>query len=437
MPDRPISWQENAGLLDLFGGMTPRPLPAQALFAPGPSAQSVPGYPLSNADEPTSIRTPDRTAVPATLPTPRSSFDAFLEQSRRTAPTIIQGGVQSQDFAIPESMFPSAPAGYRRAIMANGGPSVYQQILPEERTANGQDSLRQGRTMAEIQQANPGASPAELLALRAQMQRAAQAAAVENFMSRNETANRNTGVLSNREAVAQQLANSTERRNANEARSSRQQLIDSYIMSGRTTELPLALAMHDQAVAHNLANPPATSIFSPAASNPAAPAPASAPAQNLLQLSHEDILRPQLDSLLRQALVGANAPGAAPAARGEPHQPIGPLATTVPAEIGNNAITNFVSSLQNNGLMTEANRPLLHRFISQNFPGHVNRWFREGTATSGNLPSEIIGYLRGEQRTPHQDAANAMLQYLNRGGANIGMTPTLAERMLSAFDLQR
>lgn len=134
-------------------------------------------------------------------------------QQRPPQPLIFQGGVQTTDASLADAGG-AVPTGYRRAIMADGSPSFFQQILPNERTANGQDAMRQGTTMTEIQQANPGASPTQLLRMRAQTQQAADNAAAQNFAIRNEAANRNTGVISNADDASRHR-NDSERIRAN------------------------------------------------------------------------------------------------------------------------------------------------------------------------------------------------------------------------------
>jgi hypothetical protein len=110
------------------------------------------------------------------------------------------------------------------------------------------------------------------------------------------------------------------------------------------------------------------------------------------------------------------------------------LPATVGRSIGNDALTNFVTSLQTNNLMTPGNRAVLHRYITQNFPGHVNPWFSEGTRWSGL--GHVMGGLGLSQPTPHEDAAKAMMDYLNQGGAGIGTAPNIPSRLLSLFNME-
>jgi hypothetical protein len=212
MPDNRMDWWNDPAMLEEISRRPPQQLVPNPLGLPplpgfqNPGAgllpdfapigqQRAPGY----SDMPAAALNALRTEV-----TNRPNLNIDLQPTNGPRlPQIFNGGVQAApDIAIPAAPGAAPSPGYRRTISADGGPTYFQQVRPEERGLNGQDLLRQGTSVAEIQAAHPGWSASQQLDLYRQLQQDAASAARQNFAIGNQTANQNAGIMSNADRVA-------------------------------------------------------------------------------------------------------------------------------------------------------------------------------------------------------------------------------------------
>ncbi len=180
-----MPWQQDSGLLDIINGLPVRPRPQSVLFAPpDPAAMGANAGSVAAA-----LATP---AAPAASP---------------RLPQVFNAGEQGvPDIAIPATGGAPPGPGYRRTISNEGGPTFWQRVRPEERGVNGQDLLRQGTSVAEIQAAHPGWSASQQYGLYRQLQNEAANVARQNFAVGNEAANANAGIMTNADRVASTTA---------------------------------------------------------------------------------------------------------------------------------------------------------------------------------------------------------------------------------------
>lgn len=303
-------------------------------------------------------------------------------------PTIFNaGGQSSPDIAIPATSGTPPGPGYRRTISADGGPTYWQTVRPEERGTNGQDLLRQGTSMAEIIAAHPGWSATQQLNLYRQGQQDAAQAARQNFTIGNESANRNAGIVSNADNVAAQNAAARTTEANTGATHERNQLPSAVILQGGGPQ-----EVADAMEALRAGTAPAGGAAPGNAGTGAVTGPSSA-----------------LHRLLDQHLQAAA--GIAPQQGAGPRIPVS-LPAATGREAANKAITNFVHSVGGAGLLTPENLPAVMAYMTQRMrASNVDPWF-----------AERFGGLSGSGIQGHQEAVNKLEDVMRRRGVEIGNT---------------
>lgn len=392
-------WQQDSGLLDLVNGLPARPRPQGVLFAPGPAAdyqnpgamlpdlQEAGGSSVRNFPVPSSIARLSLGQLPAANPAAAATTgDAGLPAPSfggPRLPQIFNGGTeQSPDIAIPATGGSSPGPGYRRTISADGGPTFWQAVRPEDRGVNGQDLLRQGTSVAEITAAHPGWSASQQLDLYRQLQHDAAGAARQNFAVGNESANQNAGIMSNADRVASQVANARTTEANTGATHERNQLPSAVILQGGGPQ-----EVQDAMEALR------------AGSAPGAAAPGGGPT------GPTSALQRILDQHLQSAAGIA------------PQQGVGPrIPVTLPAATtrldANKAITNFMHSVSSAGLLTPENLPAVMSYMVQRMrSNNVDPWF-----------AERFGGLSGSGQEGHREAVQRLQDVMNQRGVNVGNT---------------
>ncbi len=394
----PMPGYQNPGAGNL-PGFTPIGQPTRAL-APGYASPAEP--PLSGTDMPAALRTPDAGRA--------STLNNLFQGSQGTQgprlPQVFNGGVQSTpDIAIPATGGTPPGPGYRRTISADGGPSFWQTVRPEERGLNGQDLLRQGTSAAEIQAAHPGWSATQQLDLHRQLQQDAMNQSRQNFALGNQTANRNAGIMNNADSVSQGGLNLARTRTEHDVSADR---VRDQIAAGVIGQGGNADDVKEAMDAYNASRPartgsatgtPGTSFpVSTTEPPPVGPSPATS------------TMHRTLDQHLRSAMTGANlAPPAETPGRGQGRVQLS-LPATTGQEPANLAITNFVHSVASAGMLTPENLPQVMSYMTQRFGAHrVDPWFQH--RFSALNPGSA-----------HQEGVNTIMNLANGRGANAGYT---------------
>jgi len=199
----PVAGLDFGSIMPEFSGPRPRP-PGNGLTIPGYGQQPPAAPPQGNG---LTLQPPPQQALPpqgnagAGLPPPAFGQSMTAGTGAPPSTPAVLNGNMDYNAMLPAGT-PVPNGAYRTTIPADGGPSYLQPILPNERGANGQDLMRMGNTMAEIQQANPGWSATQQMEAWRRMQSERLNTMMQNMRTGNEAANFNAGIMSNADRIA-------------------------------------------------------------------------------------------------------------------------------------------------------------------------------------------------------------------------------------------
>lgn len=329
----------------------------------------------------------------------------------------VRGGQSpNQNLMLPASAAPGGLPGHRLTIPADGGQQFLQPILPGERTPNGQDAMRMGSSMAEIQQGNPGWSASQQMEAWRRMQGERLNGMIQNMRVGNESANRGAGIMTNHDAVAQQTADANTLRTRHDTDQNRSvdRIIEGILgQGGAQQDITDALAARQNALhatqpsnAPRPTVPPMAPAGAPATVPPVVNPPAATPAFG----------QRELDQFFRNALQGAGIQaGTQPAASGRANalgiQRPAAMPATAASSVADNAITNFVHSLNTHGHLTPNIQAITPYMVQMFGPQAVDRWYGQ----------TFYPWSGG----PTREAVEAMM-----AARGHGMQPSLSGRLL-------